>query len=288
MSSNLDYLRESFEAIEGIKIDPAMPIKLNTLNEVFSGDLLNDLSFEIGGRLIVMIENQSTKNENMPLRLLQYIADLYDTLLKPGDKYRENLIALDWPEFIVFYCGEDPWHEGEDEFTLRLSDAFKKMKGLAEFGITSESRPPLELEVKVYNINKGHNELKMRNSSALHGYSEFIAKVRENEKEIADGRKVAAMSRVERQRAIARAVDWCIENHILEDFMRNHRKEVINMLYEEWNLDTAIRIRQEEAREERDTEIARNAFKALAKGISPELIQEITGMDAQTIKSLAA
>jgi len=35
---------------------------------------INDVSFTVGDRLIVLIEHQSTINENMPLRLLMYVA----------------------------------------------------------------------------------------------------------------------------------------------------------------------------------------------------------------------
>jgi hypothetical protein len=274
---------------------------------VFSGDRLNDLSFEIGDRLIVLVEHQSTINKNMPLRLLLYIAELYAKMI--GDKrFNKKLIPLDWPEFIVVYNGEDPWHEEEDEFTLRLSDAFRKKQGLEEFGITNKSHPLLELEVKVYNINKGHNEKILRQSESLNGYSTVIAKVREFEKDIAADRDVNDLSATERRRAIARAVDWCIENHILEGWMTAHRQEVINMLYEEWSLAKVIKAERAEEREvgrqegkqegiqegeikgERNkaAEIARNARSALAEGISPEIVQRITGMDMQTIQSLAA
>jgi hypothetical protein len=37
-------------------------------------DRINDISFEIGGKLVVLIEHQSTINHNMALRLLLYIA----------------------------------------------------------------------------------------------------------------------------------------------------------------------------------------------------------------------
>jgi hypothetical protein len=45
---------------------------------------MNDISFEIGDKLVVLIEHQSTINPNMPLRLLLYIGRVYEKIL--GDE----------------------------------------------------------------------------------------------------------------------------------------------------------------------------------------------------------
>ena len=39
-------------------------------------DRYNDISFTVGGRLVLLIGRQSTINRNMPLRLLRYVARL--------------------------------------------------------------------------------------------------------------------------------------------------------------------------------------------------------------------
>jgi hypothetical protein len=54
----------------------------------------------------------------------------------------------------------------------------------------------------------------------------------------------------------------------------------MNMLTTEWNWDDALAVRFNEGREE----IARNA---LVKGISPDAVSEITGLDIEMIKKLA-
>ena len=60
------------------------------------------------------------------------------------------------------------------------------------------------------------------------------------------------------------------------------------MLLTEWNTEDAIAVRCEEAREdgreERDRAIARSA---LAEGATPEFVQKITGLSAETIKGLS-
>ena len=64
------------------------------------------------------------------------------------------------------------------------------------------------------------------------------------------------------------------------------------MLLTEWNWDDALAVRWEEGREwglqqgleQGREEIARNA---LSKGMSPEAVGEITGLDSETIRKLS-
>jgi len=55
------------------------------------------------------------------------------------------------------------------------------------------------------------------------------------------------------------------------------------MLLEEWNIDDAKEVWHEEGREDEKIDIARNA---LAEGLTPEIIQKITGLSEEDIKEL--
>ncbi|MCL2809600.1 MAG: hypothetical protein FWD24_06000 [Treponema sp.] len=59
------------------------------------------------------------------------------------------------------------------------------------------------------------------------------------------------------------------------------------MLYAEWNLEDAIAFAREESHaeafDERNRTIAQNA---LAEGLTPEIVQKITGLDLETIQGL--
>ena len=57
------------------------------------------------------------------------------------------------------------------------------------------------------------------------------------------------------------------------------------MLMTEFNLEDAIAVRAEERIEERNTEIVKNA---LAEGLPIDVIRKITGLDVETIKTLAS
>jgi hypothetical protein len=139
-------------------------------------DKINDISFEIGGKLVVLIEHESTLNPNMAFRLLLYIARVYEKIIGGKYIYSTTKIAIPQPEFFVLYNGPKPF---PDEDTLKLSDMFMSTESL---GLPEKASPVLELEVKVYNINEGKNESIAKKCRILAQYSAFIAKAREFEK----------------------------------------------------------------------------------------------------------
>ncbi|MDR2044572.1 MAG: hypothetical protein LBQ15_09455 [Clostridium sp.] len=55
-------------------IPPDTPVTMKTLDDVLFMDRVNDLAFLVGDLLIVLMEHQSSLNENLPLRLLLYVA----------------------------------------------------------------------------------------------------------------------------------------------------------------------------------------------------------------------
>jgi hypothetical protein len=174
-------LRELYGAIAGIALPPDLPLTVNTLEGVLYKTLLNDISFAIGDRVVVLIEHQSAVNPNMAVRLLLYIARVYEKLTAGRNLYGRKRLSIPRPEFIVLYNGADPY---PDKTVLKLSDAFE---GHVLPGMGGD--PELELAVKVYNINQGRNEAILRRCGTLEGYSDFIAKVREYEGELAGGGK---------------------------------------------------------------------------------------------------
>ena len=77
--------------------------------------------------------------------------------------------------------------------------------------------PNLELKVLTLNINEGHNEELMEQCLILKEYAQYVAKVRNYTKEM----KLDV--------AVERAVNECIREGILTEFLIRNRSEVINM-----------------------------------------------------------
>ena len=231
--SNPDVLRELYSAIEGIPIPPDIPIGINTLTDILYKGQINDVSFLIDNRLVVLIEHQSTINDNIPLRLLMYIARIYEKIINRKKLYQAKLEKIPKPEFIVLYNGEKEYSDYKE---LKLSDAFKDIEGLK---LSGTDKIPLELIVHVYNVNHGHNPEILKKSGTLDNYSTFIGKIREYHKE-EDSLEKAARS----------AIIYCIKNNILKEYLEAHASEVLNMLLTEWNQDEAVEFAREEGREE--------------------------------------
>jgi predicted transposase/invertase (TIGR01784 family) len=264
--SNPDVLRELDSAIEGIPIPPDIPIDINSLADILYKGQINDISFLIDNRLVVLIEHQSTINNNIPLRLLMYIARIYEKIVKRKKLYQTKLEKIPRPEFIVLYNGEKKYPDYKE---LRLSDAFKDIEGLK---LADSNIIPLELIVHVYNVNHGHNIEILKKSETLDSYSMFIDKIREYQKKIKTLEK-----------AFKSAIKYCIENNILKDYLEAHASEVLNMLLDDWNQDEYVEVRCEEAREEEKLIIAKNL---LSEGSTPEFVQRITGLSLEQIEEI--
>ncbi|MCL2792003.1 MAG: hypothetical protein FWD87_02830 [Spirochaetaceae bacterium] len=85
------------------------------------------------------------------------------------------------------------------------------------------------------------------------------------------------------EESVKAAIDYCIENNILKEFLEENREAVIDSLTAELCFNQLIEFRNKEGNEKEKLEIARNL---LAEGSTPEFVQEITGLDMETIRSL--
>jgi len=102
-----------------------------------------------------------------------------------------------------------------------------------------------------------------------------------------------------RSLAIQKAVDDCMRQDILRDFLQDNASEVRNMLFTEWNWDTAKRVWQEEAREDgiaigeargeargETKGVLRTARQMKAEGMNSDLISRVTGLPKAEIERL--
>ncbi|MDR3021053.1 MAG: Rpn family recombination-promoting nuclease/putative transposase [Treponema sp.] len=254
-----DLLRELYCALEGVSLPKDVPVFINTLENVLYMDFNNDISFEIGGKLVVLIEHQSTINPNMALRLLIYITRVLEKRIKSRTLYSKKPVSIPYPEFYVLYNGKDPF---PDNKIVRLSDLFEKPQ---ELGLPKKALPMLELEVRVININEGRNSEIAKRCKKLQEYSAFIAKIHSFWKEAGS-----------LEDAIKTAITYCQKHDILTEYLEVHGSEVLNMILTEWNMEDALAFAREEAREEgreeEREERDRYFLDLLKSGKSPEEI----------------
>ena len=186
----------------------------------------NDLAACIGDQLIVFFEHQSTRSVNMPLRLLTYVTDILNLHVINKDMLFGNTqVKIPTPKFYVMYNGEQNFEVKE----LKLSDAF----------ITQEEIPAMELIAKVVDINPDSGEEALTRSLTLQGYSHLINEIRSN-----------LRTGMTRDMSIATAIDSCIEQGVLTEFLTEHYMEVSKMLNWEYDADAVERVIRNESREE--------------------------------------
>lgn len=198
-------------------------LEITTLENAVYMNYKNDISFVFDFELM-LYEHQSTYNPNMPLRDLLYVSSILHNRVKNENLYSKKLIKIPTPQFVVFYNGVDSQPEQQ---ILRLSDAFEKR----------QERPALELAVLVYNISLGHNQELLDTCCLLKEYAQYVEQVRTFAKE---------MSFVE---AVEQAVEYCIRNGILLDFLSENRAEAIAVSIFEYDEEKHIQSERKEWRE---------------------------------------
>lgn len=214
-------------------------LEINTLKNAIYMGMRNDVSFIVDMKLN-LYEHQSTYNPNLPLRFLFYIADLYSNITKDANLYSTRLIKLPTPRFLVFYNGME---ERPDKEVLKLSTAFQ----------IKEEEVFLELTAIVLNINQGHNESLLQACRTLNDYAVYTARVR----------KYARQTDLES--AVERAIEECIDEGILADFLRKNRAEVKKVSIYEYDYEKHMR---QEREENFEAGLAQGHADGLAEGLA--------------------
>ena len=210
-----------YNALHHTNLPLSCPVENIRLDNIMYMNIINDVSCLVDDKIIILAEHQSTINENMPIRFLQYIARLYEKLQAPADRYLRKLSKIPTPEFYVFYNGREDYPE---TITLKLSDAF----------ITKPEQVPLELTVQVLNINNDKGGKILKTCKTLDEYSLFVEEVR-------------IQTQLDPENGFTNAVKICIEKGILREYLQRKSREVVNMLIAEYDYDTDIAVQREEA-----------------------------------------
>lgn len=219
------YAMEVYNALSGAHIEDPDLIEMCTLEDSISLTVRDDVAFIIDSNLH-LYEHQSTVNANMPLRLLFYVTDIYKKSVQNSNLFGSRLIRIPTPKFVVFYNGESSRPEKE---ILKLSSAF----------INETDNPALELECIVYNINTDKKCQILEDCQVLKDYMKLVDKVRQLKKD----------NDVE---PVKHAIECCMKNGILEEFLRNNRWEVEKYMTIDMTYEARERIMLREIGEERE------------------------------------
>lgn len=233
---NREYLLSLCNAVADTDYTDADDIEITTLNDVLYVKMKNDISFLLGSQMN-LFEHQSSFNPNMPLRGLQYFAELYGTYIEKNGMniYGSSLKKIPTPRYIVFYNGIK---EQKDVVKLKLSTAFQIPDDSGEF----------EWTATMLNINAGHNRDLMTKCQSLNEYAEFVSLVREYSQQM------------ELKRAIDTAVNVASKWKCIGKFLSQFKSEVNDMLLTEFDQKSY----EEDLKEEGENRII-NLYDRLTK-----------------------
>lgn len=207
-----EALLQLYNLMNGTDYSDVSDLQIVTLESAIYVTWKNDVAFVFSGT-INLYEHQSTINPNMPLRFLIYLAKEYQSYIdnSPKSIYGESLIKLPTPKFVVFYNGVKDW---SGDKILRLSDAFSN----------TDVEGDIDVTVKVVDIKYDPDNIIVNGCEKLRQYSLFV-------KAVNDFRSIYDSP----EDAINAAIDYCIENGVLEDILRKHRSEILGSFLEEFD-----------------------------------------------------
>lgn len=220
-------------------------LEITTMENALYMSMKNDVSCIIANNM-ALFEHQSTWNPNMPLRGFMYFSDLFN---KYVSRYRlglydDKLLKIPTPQYYVLYNGKK---EIPDRQILKLSDAF----------IVPPKEGTFEWTATVLNINYGHNEKLLSACKPLREYAIFISTIKEYKQKFND-----------KNMAIEKAIDDCINQNILRDFLLERKAEAMHTLLTEYDEEAVMEGFRQRAYEEGEAD-------GLEKGENQHLISQI-------------
>ena len=188
----------------------------------------------------------------MPMRGLLYFAREYEGWLAAHEKdiYSKTLIKIPAPQYYILYNGTE---KAAERITYRLSDAFS---------VPAEG---YEWTAHMLNINPGCNPELLARCEPLRGYVTLISMIRQGQ---AEGKQLT--------KAVREAIDTCIQQGILKDYLIKHEAEVTAMILTEYNEKLREKTLHEEGleegleqgRKEGYQQMALNAIRNLTSGMN--------------------
>lgn len=259
--ANVAQLYNDIHPAENVSADD---IEIITLHATLVNTLYNDLGFLVRDsdgkdKVMILVEAQSTWNENMCLRILDYLVESIRNYLKSIGKtvHQPSKIPLPMPEFYILYTG----NRSVPDF-ISLNEMF------------FDGKASVDLKVKIFN--------KESNRTLYEQYIGFCHV-------IDDLRKIYGDS----IDCVKAAIEECRKRGYLVPFLMQHEKEVITLMAELFDEEVALKDylaatnAESEARGETKSKI-KMAHSLLSFGYIPiQDIAKATGFSIEEINKIA-
>ena len=238
-------------------------VEFITLEDVFFINMKNDVGFMICNEMVLW-ENQTEDNRNIPYRFFQYAAEEYKKLLvsRHLDPAKNVNLHLPGVVCIMFYNGSR-YADGE---VLRFSDLV-------------EGKTSIEVSVMVYNIGERIDTLKECASAA--SYARIISEINRLRKE--------GTPREEAVNDVLRSVP---KEDVLYTIIHQEYDAVVRMLGYEYTLEDFKQNNYEKGREEgrEEGELRKQTVTIIRMLENHETMEKIicySEADEETIRTIA-
>ena len=259
--SDPKYLLQLYKALHPEDLDATEENISNvTIQNILLDQSYNDLGFQVGTRLVVLVEAQSSWTVNIVLRSLMYLTQTWQKYIQNTGQnvYGSKKVELPRPELYVIYTGNRKIRPK----SLRLSEEFWGGDECA-----------VEVKVKmIYDGEKGDI------------ISQYVSFTRIYNEQI----KLHGRTR----EAVLETIRICRDRNILKDYLESREQEVVNIMMtlfdEEYILKTYIEQEKRDAAEEAERK-AKEAAKETArklyqKGTSVADIADAMSLTEEEIK----
>ena len=174
-------------------------IKDVTIKHILVDADYNDLGFSVGGRLVILIESQSTWTLNIIIRALMYLIQTYHDFFKRTKQnlYGSKKVNMPKPELYVIFTGEKPKNPPD---TISLSKDFFDGEKIA-----------VDAEVKV---------LYQEDENSIIGQYIIFCKVYNKQR-----KKYGQV-----KKAVTETIRICKDRNVLKEYLENKEQEVVDIM----------------------------------------------------------
>jgi hypothetical protein len=187
-------------------------LEIVTLENVLTDNLYNDLGFVANGKLLILVEAQSTWTENILIRALLYLAQSYKEYFQTTkqDLYKSGKVTMPKPEIYVIYTGD----RGNRPDVISLSEEFF---GGEELNIEIKAKVIYEEDTLDKGDISGETErhATKEESNIINQYIIFC-------KVFDDQRRLYGLT----EKTVKETIRICKDRNILREYLESREKEV--------------------------------------------------------------
>lgn len=228
-----------------------------TIKNIFTDQQYNDLGMTVRGKLLLMLEAQSSWTVNIIIRIFLYLAHTWNEYIESTrqNRYGSKKLAVPRPEFYVIYSGD---RKDRPEW-LCLSEEF--FEGNKEY---------LEVNVKVL-YGDGKDDI-------ISQYVDFTKVYNEQVRLYGKTRE-----------AVLSTIRICQDRNVLKEYLSGREKEVINIMMGLFDQEKAVEQFGNEKKEEGKLESKKEAaINMKAEGLPESMIAKVLDVGLNIVQEWIA